>query len=675
VFSSILNNAYRVTAIDTTDGLWCEVLLNATDAASVSNTYGWFSVQTGSSAIYDIDTTQTNPSALATNINALANNQWVTATYPTWSVGATPVAWASKDIYYFSAGGFANSGGTDLGILAGGEYFINSSVYGNTSPAPTAYTFESANFVANPYASVATPTTNEDWANETAYLVPTSLRTLKDYLSNLSICGISNSGNIDVSADNTKLNISTKTIGSAGSVRIAPSTANQASTNIVGYATTSLVGNSVSAYTNTFEIPTANASGFKVNQWVSLQNSQLVAGSLGDIDFDNTTVVIVSNPTPTTSNLNLSSGSGEWYSDFAVVTNKTWTIIKYGKYAAYVLDPSSSDNLGQPNSIYWMNYNNPTGPSSNNGYFQVLFSINTQAGTPQKNVIFVENPNAVEGVYNSSNTVTVRILDNVVLGSIISVQGGIMGPNNNGAYTVSQIVDNENIIVNGSLTPGTYAIGAGNYNSLFKIFTPKPVKFISKISYLQPSATDLGYTQVGIADRNLNLYISGSSTNGGAGTVMTALDKLAFSTTLNGGVDAYRVNTGLIAQCNKIVYGDPADTVTYPGILADGNNININGPVVTNISATMAIRIVQGIQTDVVPQVQNAVANLINTNPIGNPIALSSIIDVASNIPGVESVVMISPALTDSTDTISIQPYEKSIVTNINNIGVSVLFP
>ena len=56
--------------------------------------------------------------------------------------------------------------------------------------------------------------------------------------------------------------------------------------------------------------------------------------------------------------------------------------------------------------------------------------------------------------------------------------------------------------------------------------------------------------------------------------------------------------------------------------------------------------------SSIVQQVQSNVAALINSNPIGNSIAISSIIAVCTTIPGIVSVAISSPAYSDTSDLI-----------------------
>jgi hypothetical protein len=66
--------------------------------------------------------------------------------------------------------------------------------------------------------------------------------------------------------------------------------------------------------------------------------------------------------------------------------------------------------------------------------------------------------------------------------------------------------------------------------------------------------------------------------NQSASVQISSLNKLNFNTTIRQGLDSYKYNTGLIREANRIVYGDPRDQITYPGVGAAGADIFIREP-------------------------------------------------------------------------------------------------
>jgi hypothetical protein len=148
-----------------------------------------------------------------------------------------------------------------------------------------------------------------------------------------------------------------------------------------------------------------------------------------------------------------------------------------------------------------------------------------------------------------------------------------------------------------------------------------------------------------------------------AGVELTSIGKLNFNTTLLNGLDAYRYNTGLIAVANQIIYGDPRDPITYPGVGAAGADIFIKAPLTLRVTIAVDIRLLTGAPFSIiVQQVQSNVAALINSNPVGQSIDISSIVSVIRSIPGITSVAISSPLYSPTDDLIQVAPSEKALV-------------
>jgi uncharacterized phage protein gp47/JayE len=153
--------------------------------------------------------------------------------------------------------------------------------------------------------------------------------------------------------------------------------------------------------------------------------------------------------------------------------------------------------------------------------------------------------------------------------------------------------------------------------------------------------------------------------NQAGGVEMTSLNKLDFNTAIQVGLDAYRYNTGLIRVANQIVYGDPRDPVTYPGVGAAGADIFIREPLVLRVQISVDIRLQTGAPfAQVAQQVQSNIVALINSNPVGQSIAISAIVSTIMTVPGVISTAINSPLYNIANDLIVVQPSEKTYVVN-----------
>jgi hypothetical protein len=171
-----------------------------------------------------------------------------------------------------------------------------------------------------------------------------------------------------------------------------------------------------------------------------------------------------------------------------------------------------------------------------------------------------------------------------------------------------------------------------------------------------------------LAEVKFDSWYGGAGVSESAGTVFTSLDKLSFPVGIAQGTDGYRHSTGLISEANKVGYGDERDPASYPGVIAAGAKVNIEGPLVRRVQITLSVRIRTGISSrDIKNQVKSAVASTINATGVGIPIAISDLISSAQSVNGVISVTVVSPTFGVGSDLISIQPFEKPMVLNLDD--------
>jgi hypothetical protein len=161
--------------------------------------------------------------------------------------------------------------------------------------------------------------------------------------------------------------------------------------------------------------------------------------------------------------------------------------------------------------------------------------------------------------------------------------------------------------------------------------------------------------------------------NQAANISISAVNKLGFSTVLKSGLDSYRFHTGLIGEANRIVYGEPRDPASYPGVAAAGAEIFIKPPLFRRVQVAIDVRVETGIPfARIVEQVRTTIAALIEGNPIGRSIAISDIISEVNSVPGVRAVAITSPLYNALNDTIKINPSEKAkVIDPVVDISVS----
>jgi uncharacterized phage protein gp47/JayE len=244
-----------------------------------------------------------------------------------------------------------------------------------------------------------------------------------------------------------------------------------------------------------------------------------------------------------------------------------------------------------------------------------------------------------------------------VPGDLFGVAGTVIGASNTGTYSVVQTLSRTSVVVKGSLSSVTNVSLNGNETAIYvREGVPySGYKHVFLVS-AQPGTTTLNEL---LFDTNAQYPKINSSAN----VEMTSLGKMNFPTTLRSGLDSYRYNTGLIAEANRIIYGDPRDAITYPGVGAAGADIFVREPLAYRIQVAVDVRLLTGAPfSNVSQQVRSSIASLINSNPVGVSIDISSIVGVARAVPGVISVAVSSPQYDPTHDLITLVPSQKAII-------------
>ena len=298
----------------------------------------------------------------------------------------------------------------------------------------------------------------------------------------------------------------------------------------------------------------------------------------------------------------------------------------------------------------------------------------TQLG--QRAFFTVINPSAVAQTAISSVTFSVDRpqiqffpYEATVPGDKLVVNGSVLGTGNAGTYRILQVLSPTSVVVSGIISQQFANNLAGNSNS---VSIEEGTKYTGYKQVL--------YSVMEPGSANFNTIVFNTSAqyekiNLSANIAMVSLSKLNFPTTIRLGIDSYSFDTGLIGEANRVTYGDPRDPVTYPGNNAAGTNIFIREPLLRRVKIAVSIRTNIGISfAQITNQIQSSVYALILSNPLGQSIALSSIVETIAEIPGVTSVVLTSPTYTVASDEIPLVTGQKAIIiSQISDISVSLI--
>jgi len=258
--------------------------------------------------------------------------------------------------------------------------------------------------------------------------------------------------------------------------------------------------------------------------------------------------------------------------------------------------------------------------------------------------------------------------DATIPGDNFIISGNVLGSNNQGIYPVVETLSKTRVVVDGILDVVAVPI---QLNDLFtQVYSEEGTAYTGykKIRTLASNPANALQTCLVFEGTSQSNKI-----NAPASVLITAQSKLEFPEQTTTGFDSYKYHTGLLAESNKIVYGDPRDTTTYPGVGAAGAEIFIEPPLIKRIEISINVRVNTGTPfARVTEEVRNAIAALINSSPIGTSIAISDIISQVNSVPGIKAVSISSPAYDPNNDVIAVNPSEKPFILDIvNDIDVS----
>lgn len=257
-----------------------------------------------------------------------------------------------------------------------------------------------------------------------------------------------------------------------------------------------------------------------------------------------------------------------------------------------------------------------------------------------------------------------------VVGDKLEITGSVLTAPNAGSYAIIQVLSRDSAIISGVLA-NVSNISLNGFET--SVFVQEGVPYSGYKKVFLSSA------QPGTATRDILLFDTNAQyekINQSSGTQMISLGKLNFNTTMKNGIDSYRFNTGLIAEANRIIYGDPRDPITYPGVGAAGADIFVKEPLFLRIQVSVDVRLITGAPfNSVAQQIRSNISSLVNSNPVGQSIDISSIIGAARSVPGVQSVAIDSPLFDVANDLILVVPGQKARILDptldiqVNQIG------
>jgi len=257
--------------------------------------------------------------------------------------------------------------------------------------------------------------------------------------------------------------------------------------------------------------------------------------------------------------------------------------------------------------------------------------------------------------------------ENTIVGDELIITGDVLSSSNQGTHAISEVLSKKQIVVSDILT----AQSSVQFSNLFaQVFIQEGSPYVGYKKVYNKAVNPANSQRELLVFDSKNQY---EKIIESANISATVQGKLGFTEDTIIGFDAYKYNTGLIRQANKTIYGDPRDPASFPGIAAAGAEIFINPPLIRKIQVSVSIRVKTGVPfTYVSEQVKNNIAALINSSPIGQPIAISDIVSTVNSVSGVTAVSISFPQFDTTHDVIVLNPSEKPfILDTVNDITVS----
>lgn len=318
---------------------------------------------------------------------------------------------------------------------------------------------------------------------------------------------------------------------------------------------------------------------------------------------------------------------------------------------------TTNGNTGEipNNSVNWnLVWEKREWNSGNLGIFQVVRVFGEDA-------FWVENSDSIEELITLGNTgnLSFYTYDSIMPNDTVTISGSVLGAGNIGTYKVlDDPFPSATRLYTDAVPVQTANKQLGNNYVHFNVEEESPLRLWKKILAIGPATGNLA--TVIVDSPNLVNRISSSNA-----AYIEAQGKLSYSLLPTFGIDAYKYYLGLVKELNRVIYGDPIYPIDYPGYRAAGTTIDIEPASLRRISVSLSIRLKTGVSFSIIRDaVRGSIAGYINTLAVGESVSLSKIIESASEIAGVVSVVITYPDYNAGNDTIKVTSKEKAYVVN-----------
>lgn len=513
------------------------------------------------------------------------------------------------------------------------------------------------------------------WASEDVRLVPVTPRAIVSWASQPAVSGLFTAAETAATEGGRNVQVATLTSGSAGTVRVQGGVGNAASALVQGAA--------LDQGTETVvRIPASAAPGLQACGWAEARNG-IAAERLGVLTSSS-----VLQSWDAAGFLTLSAAP-LWTQRF-ISPNGRIHVERQGRYLA-LSDPAGGNadgavTLANLQEGDYLSIEAAGAPSSflqaslgNLGIFRVV-RVAPSGMVGVAGTVWIENDRGVEETAEMS--LRGIAFDSVMPGDVLTISHDGWGAENRGAWTVEAVgvapgttspQFQNTVVLKVSVAERAPAVvtspapALGTNAGLTVVSEGAPGKMLKRVVTICPDPADGTLALVRLDSAVLSRLVSALRA-----TDLVAQDKLAFSTDRVVGTDGYRASVGLVGAVNRVIQGDPADKIAFPGVVSAGPKVFVQAPTLRRLAFSLLVRAVTGFaQDDLTSRVQEAVVAEVNRVGVGQAVPLSLVVRAATSVQGVVGVTVLSPAYDATHDIVSVARDEKALILRPEDVTVT----
>jgi uncharacterized phage protein gp47/JayE len=274
--------------------------------------------------------------------------------------------------------------------------------------------------------------------------------------------------------------------------------------------------------------------------------------------------------------------------------------------------------------------------SANQGLFQVR---ETDGAT----YFDVDSEAADEIVEAASAPFVFSTYHSVQVGDQISIgDGAPLVSDNKGTFTITSVFSISAVDYNNAdvVTEGPFALGVAGVDSVRIL--DQGYSTYRKVEAVAPNPVDPTNRTIVVMSPGYNISLLSESQS----AKMRFPNRLGYGTDPVPGISGYQYWTGLKRRVQRVLDGYEPDPVNFPGVRAAGVSIEAREPQIQRVTLNIKVKTREGVAlASISDLIKSSVVGFINSLGLGQDVVLSEIVSSIQAVSGVDSVVLVDPAL------------------------------